>query len=924
MISSSPNFAEQIVLDDIDVFLEQFLIRDGTGQVIDIKCSRQEFSELLNGKHIPSARALEKAEGIDKAKERFADVIIRFNKIVPQAVKNVAQEKYTARVQQLSPIDQLKQLALDPEENPAEAAVVAKMYLYGWFGTPIDPDYARSLLEAVMNHYHDGHAANLLATARVSVHSRDPFAKVDYRTKHANRGECLIEERWVRDRYRRLAFSYSPTLHHSEEMRRQIEQEGYERYEHEAWFKEEYQRLTNELAVVGQITKETGSPEALTAAGLLQMELLDLCASEYEREDEQLAVMWRQAKTWFSLAAPKNAFARSALAQRFEKDPDARFNLLKSAAFPEDNLPSDHFALAPLAKEFYLNKLGDFANLQEGIRCLELYHETFPVTQIDTGRGVESISIGGDEEAIAYADALLLTENIDKKMINVALSYFQACAKTSAYAALRAGLMFLRGEGSEFSLSNAKKYFDLAASCRPGSSRNTRPAKYAEVLLAIGWRNLYYAKEAELNLLKILDQNNFSADPDCVVIGNDIERLIKNNPMSIYLQDDWARCSKRFSAYIGLLQSDDLLDPVEFESLYAKDDFALCFALGQLWQTARFGETDYSRSSHWLNKASQGIEELLKRPADTDAVTKKLVEDLSSRVQQSIKAVEQHQSEIREHQAVESAKKEMLSFLSHTLTNSLIGTSETLLRIARSLNKPDASAKGKFYSSPADRLISLVTNVSFTERLLENFKLYASDPAALKTAWVQDQQGGITVLRVLALSLRQSLLRFLFAGEHGSDFARLMPSIDRNVFIPKFMDEAMAYDLETDTGADEFIAWTLQNLPCLDLTMDLQMQRHIAPNGPRFIVIFSIIGELFGNALKFSDGHKVIQLAIKETQSGLEVRCINTCTAASTASIRGGQKGISFMKTICGLVGATLDVSTNDEMHEARAWLPHS
>ena len=281
-------------------------------------------------------------------------------------------------------------------------------------------------------------------------------------------------------------------------------------------------------------------------------------------------------------------------------------------------------------------------------------------------------------------------------------------------------------------------------------------------------------------------------------------------------------------------------------------------------------------------------------------------------------------AKLREQKAAEEAKREMLSFLSHTLTNSLTGTTNTLLRIARSLNEPDNTTPSKFRRSPAERLIGLVANVSFTERLLENFKLYASDPTALKTAWIQDQQGGMPVVRVLALSLRQSLLRFLFAFEHGSDFARLMPNVDRNVFIAKFLDEAMACDLETDTGTDEFILWAQNNLPCFDLSLDLQQQSHISPSGPRFIVLFSIIGELFGNALKFSDGRQPIRLVINETQNGLNVRCTNTCDANSTASVRGGQRGISFMTTICGLVGATLDVSASGEIHEVRAWLPHS
>lgn len=244
-----------------------------------------------------------------------------------------------------------------------------------------------------------------------------------------------------------------------------------------------------------------------------------------------------------------------------------------------------------------------------------------------------------------------------------------------------------------------------------------------------------------------------------------------------------------------------------------------------------------------------------------------------------------------------------------------------LLSIARSLSETETRALSRFRRSPTERLVGLVASMSLTERLVENFKLYASDPDAIKTAWAHDSQTGeIAVRDVAALALRQGLLRFLFATAHGADFGRLLPGVDRIAFVQKFLDEAMSIDIDTDSKS--FLLWTENNIACLNLEFTGTPTLKISRSGPRFIVLFSILCELFGNALKYSDGREPIHLKIDETAHGLEVLCSNTCDTSSTNRIRGGRKGISFMRSICSLVGASLELTSTEQTHVALARLP--
>ena len=271
-------------------------------------------------------------------------------------------------------------------------------------------------------------------------------------------------------------------------------------------------------------------------------------------------------------------------------------------------------------------------------------------------------------------------------------------------------------------------------------------------------------------------------------------------------------------------------------------------------------------------------------------------------------------------QARLDAQKEMLSFLSHTLTNSVAGTTETLLRIARSMGKAHTNPR---LPTPAERLIGLVANFSLTERLVESFKLYASDPDALRRTWDSEQAGELPLSRVVALAIRQALVRFLFHTEHAVDVGRLLPDADDKAFSREFIDRALAFDLDRDDEVAALLDWVAEKLPFLAIECHSIDTLHCARNGARYVVVFSLVSELLGNALKYTSGSGTIALTLSATDAGFEIVCSNPCDAASTTAIRGGRKGMSFMRTICELVGARLEVPDGSETeYRMRAVLP--
>lgn len=270
--------------------------------------------------------------------------------------------------------------------------------------------------------------------------------------------------------------------------------------------------------------------------------------------------------------------------------------------------------------------------------------------------------------------------------------------------------------------------------------------------------------------------------------------------------------------------------------------------------------------------------------------------------------------------AREGEHRQMISFLSHTLTSATAGGSNTVRKIASKLASAQANVD---LPDVAQRLAAQVSRMARVESLVEVFKLYTSDDKALREGWDRDTGGEFSVLQVCAMAVQQALLRFYFSSEHESDFARLMPEADYTTVAREFMTDALALDMSTPDQARKFFAWAERRLPFLRMSFVGTESAHLAQGGARDIVIFALTGEFLGNALKYAATGQAITLDISVTPPGLEIVCRNAMKVAAVAPIHGGKTGLTFIRRVCTLINAEFDEPVvKDNVFNLRALLP--
>lgn len=87
----------------------------------------------------------------------------------------------------------------------------------------------------------------------------------------------------------------------------------------------------------------------------------------------------------------------------------------------------------------------------------------------------------------------------------------------------------------------------------------------------------------------------------------------------------------------------------------------------------------------------------------------------------------------------EKANKQMLSFLTHTLNNSL-GTAPEILRQTIYLLNREYEKEIAHYKA-IKNILSLLTTFSIIENLIQTVKQYTTEPEIFQLSWQQDNQG---------------------------------------------------------------------------------------------------------------------------------------------------------------------------------------
>ena len=275
--------------------------------------------------------------------------------------------------------------------------------------------------------------------------------------------------------------------------------------------------------------------------------------------------------------------------------------------------------------------------------------------------------------------------------------------------------------------------------------------------------------------------------------------------------------------------------------------------------------------------------------------------------EQALARIRVIETQLAEENARRQTERDMLSFLSHTLTSATAGASGKLRKIAGELASARSDADLSAYAS---RLAPTATNIAMVESLVEVFKLYTADPKALRDSWDRDSGGSNSVAQVFALAVRQALLRFYFLREYESAFERLMPGADYDAVSREFMVDMMALDMNTPEQMNGFFDWIRQRLPFLRISLQGIDAVALSQGGPRAIVIFALAGELLGNALKYASGGAPISLGLQSQAGGLELICTNGVDPASPPVPSEGKTGLGFIRQVCRLIGASFDEPT--------------
>lgn len=293
--------------------------------------------------------------------------------------------------------------------------------------------------------------------------------------------------------------------------------------------------------------------------------------------------------------------------------------------------------------------------------------------------------------------------------------------------------------------------------------------------------------------------------------------------------------------------------------------------------------------------------------------------DLQGRAAMQLETIEREEAV---QQAREEAQRDMLSYLTHTLNNTLSSGPEAARQTMRILGS-EMYENNRDYKA-INNIAAMFSTFLFAQQLLKTFKLYIADPELLRRNWVADQTGEASIPVVIALALRQTLSQLVFSANHQASLQRLLPQREAGAIKAvrkSFMEAIVPLDVDASNTALVF-DWVRDHLGVVHLEMDASDELHFNSNNTRFTFLFSSFSELVYNALKYSDGRQPIELSWRKIDGNFVFRCANAWSEESVQSSEGSGKGLLFLKRLVEMLGATLVTENADGNFVAEIRLP--
>jgi signal transduction histidine kinase/TPR repeat protein len=233
-----------------------------------------------------------------------------------------------------------------------------------------------------------------------------------------------------------------------------------------------------------------------------------------ESQREKLFIHIDNARMLFEAASSVSPTANYYLALRFANDSSERFSRLKMAVAGTDQYSPCVAALTPLAAEY----------LQRG----------------DIGAAIKHLRLSFDQhftyrEGMQLAGLLLAYPSLSEAAESEALAIYERLARINSTAALRAGLMHLRGDGTPPDRDKAKRCFETGSAQYELGYGKWDDRTYCRLALVLGWGCGSGIWSIVAELFRMADTAEYEARPSQFLQLLDAIDLIKGNvPLMIF------------------------------------------------------------------------------------------------------------------------------------------------------------------------------------------------------------------------------------------------------------------------------------------------------------------------------------------------------------------------------------------------------
>lgn len=270
------------------------------------------------------------------------------------------------------------------------------------------------------------------------------------------------------------------------------------------------------------------------------------------------------------------------------------------------------------------------------------------------------------------------------------------------------------------------------------------------------------------------------------------------------------------------------------------------------------------------------------------------------------------------------AEKQMLAFLTHTLSNTLSGgpiTAEYLLTEARSMlgNRYEEEDVQRFINNIA----SVKTILLAMESMLRAYKIFVKRPELFEQNWRRDTGGTRSFADLLSVVIKQTLASLLFEETNVDQLERLVATFETaeiSMVRQTFLNELL-WSQASAAESQQVLRWCQGHFPIISVKTSGSIKA-FDHSGVRYSFLFSVLSEILYNALKYTDGREPIQIDQSVQRGVFSFVCENTFDDLSTQS-SGSQKGLEFVHGLAQMLdGVEIIHQSKDEKFRVELRMP--